>query len=243
MKIDINSDVLNLFNNITLDIRDYISYKAQERHCGWECCLQTYNQVIFSLSDNYVTIEIAKDEKERDYVKLFTGNRYSSILLVNTEHNKFLVVPYTGKNKLLYYWNEKDLDKFIDIVRTRFHEYLVKINSEQKEHNFKLRIITDAIDPYVDNLSYTDIDNLVSQLRLTLDWVRKNEDNKMVDDSNVKYLEDRIKELKQQIEEIEQRHYEELDPVKQELEDTEWELASARVIFESQKNEDVVDDE
>ena len=238
MKIDINSDVLILFNNITLDIRDYIYDKAQERHCGWKCCLQTYNQVVLSLSDNYVTIEIAKDEKERDYVKLFTGNRYSSNLLVDTEHNKFLVVPYTGKNKFFYYWNEKDLDKFVDIVRTRFHEYSVKINSEQKEHNFKLKIIIDNIEPYIDSISYKDIGYLTYQLRSILDWTDKKKDGKKMDDSNVKYLEDKVKELKEKIGEIEQRHYEELDPIKQELEDTEWELAHSRSILRFGKQED-----
>lgn len=238
MKIDINSDVLILFNNITLDIRDYIYDIAQERHCSWKCCLQTYNQVVFSLSDNYVTIEIAKDEKERDYVKLFTGNRYSSNLLVDTEHNKFLVVPYTGKNKFFYYWNEKDLDRFVDIVRTRFHEYSVKINSEQKEHNFKLKIIIDNIEPYIDNISYKDIGYLAYQLRSVLDWTDKKKDGKTMDDSNVKYLEDKVKELKEKIEEIEQRHYEELDPIKQELEDTEWELANSRSILKCDKQED-----
>lgn len=236
MRIDINNDILELFNNITLDIRDYIYDIAQERHCDWKCCLQKYNQSVFSFSDNYVTIEIAKDEKERDYVKLFTGNRYSSNLLVETEHNKFLVVPYTGKNKFFYYWNEKDLDKFLDIVRTRFHEYSVKINSEQKEHNFKLKIITDVIDPYINDMSYIEIEDLAYKIRSMLD--NKKEDNKMVDDSCVRYLEDRVKELKEQIEEIEQRHYEELDPIKQELEDTEWELAEVRSIFDRQKQED-----
>ena len=85
-------------------------------------------------------------------------------------------------------------------------------------------------------MSYIEIEDLAYKIRSMLD--NKKEDNKMVDDSCVRYLEDRVKELKEQIEEIEQRHYEELDPIKQELEDTEWELAEVRSIFDRQKQED-----
>ena len=250
MKIDVSNDILTLFNRITLDIRDYLFDKSQKTEEKFICENGTYKTVTFVLSEKRVSVEIHMDHGCSDFIKVYIGNNSDQMTLISTVKDKFIVncIPNlstscSGQNYFQYQWDDTDIEKFIDIARTHFHTYEVKRKADQKRHNFRLSVITKAIDPYIDNLSDKDIKYLAQQLRSTLDWVKPKEDNKMIDDSYVRYFENKVKELKEKIEEIEQRHYEELDPVKQELEDTEWELASARVIFDSQKNEDVVDDE
>jgi hypothetical protein len=237
--IDVNNDILTLFNKITLDIRDYLFDKSQKTGEQFICENGTYKTVTFALSNRRIIIEILRDHEGNNFINIYIGNKSDKMVLISTVKNKFTVncIPDSCSipNYFQYHWKNNDIEKSIDIARTRFHEYSVKINSEQKEHNFKIRVITDAIDPYIDDMSYIEIEDIAYKLRSMLD--NRKEDIKVIDDSCVRYLEDRVKELKEQIEEIEQRHYEELDPIKQELEDTERNLAEARSILDMQKQE------
>jgi len=170
--IDVNNDVLELFNNITLDIRDYLFDIGQTGE-RFICTNQKYNKSTVWLSDRKVTVAILKDSDNNDFINIYIGNSYDEMLLISTCKNKFTVncipniSPYThfGHSYFTYTWKECELENFIDIARTRFHEYHVEIVAAKKELDYKLNIIKKEIEPYIDSMTDDEVRELANKIK------------------------------------------------------------------------------
>ena len=171
--VEINKNVLELFNNITLDIRDYLFDRSGQTGEQFICTNQKYNKSIFWLSDRKVTVSILKDSDNNDFINIYIGNSYDEMLLISTSKNKFTVscIPNISPYKFslqcyfIYSWKECELEKFIDIARTRFHEYNVKIIAAKKELDYKLNILKKVIKPYIDSMTDDEVRELANKMK------------------------------------------------------------------------------
>lgn len=173
--LDVNNDVLDLFNSIVLDIRDYLFDRSLQTGEKFICESQTYKTVIFWLSDKCVAVYILKDIDNNDFIRVYIGNKYDKMFLISTSKNNFTVncipdiLPYTssGKSYFTYSWKGHELENFINIARTRFHEFEVKCKAKQKEHDYKMSKIVKMLEEScgIDELTYNEVDELCEKVK------------------------------------------------------------------------------